>query len=85
MQEKEDVRKVNVWYYDPIANKTDKRENKLFEIQNENFTLRANFRQLVPPVPQPDDDRYEYNSSADSLVNNSALKKYYHDVTWLDH
>lgn len=40
---------------------------------------------MVPPVPQPGDDRYEYNSSADDLVANSALKKFYPDFYWLDH
>lgn len=32
---------------------------------------------MVAPVPQPDDDKYEYNRSADNLVYNSALKKYF--------
>lgn len=40
---------------------------------------------MVSPSPEPGDDRYDYNSSADDLVANSALKKKYKDAFWLPH
>jgi hypothetical protein len=38
---------------------------------------------MTPPPAQI--DKYEYNSSSDDLVANSALKKNYRDAYWLSH